>query len=63
MVDDADDYRRNPAFAQREADHAKNERDKAAWLRVGRGLAKPLKYRRRPTYEAFTVHDISKSLH
>jgi hypothetical protein len=67
-----DEYRRNAADAQREADRARNDLDRAAWLRVAQGwLSLLTTHLERPAQEAFdqsaadkgTRQDESKSSH
>ncbi|WP_426613739.1 hypothetical protein [Bradyrhizobium sp. McL0616] len=52
-VDQQDEYRRNAAEAQRQADRAINEPDRAAWLRLVEGWLSLLPKRRRSPQESF----------
>ncbi len=49
----ADEYRRQAVLAQRAADHASNDSDRAAWLQIARGWH-ALLYTR-PFNDAFDV--------
>jgi hypothetical protein len=53
MGSDADRYRRNASFAQREADRAANEIDKAAWLKLAEGWLNLIPKSARSASEAF----------
>jgi hypothetical protein len=53
MGSDADRYRRNASFAQREADRATNEIDKAAWLKLAEGWLNLIPKSARSASEAF----------
>ena len=66
-----DEYRRHAADAQKEADRARNELDRASWLRVAEGWLSLLKPKPQAAEEAFdqlsadkgTRQDESKSSH
>lgn len=66
-----DEYRRNATHAQKEADRARNEMDRASWLRIAQGWLSLLKSKARTAEETFdqmsadkgTGQDKSKSSH
>jgi hypothetical protein len=66
-----DEYRRHAADAQKEADGARNDLDRASWLRIAEGWLSLLKPKPRVAEEAFdqltadkgTGQDESKSSH
>ena len=53
MKDSQDEYRRNAAEAQRQADRATNETDRASWLRLVQGWLSLLTKRPQTDTEAF----------
>jgi hypothetical protein len=59
MKDSQDEYRRNAAEAQRQADRANNELDRASWLRLVEGWLSLLTKRPESAQESFDqeVHD------
>ena len=58
-----EEFRRNAAEAQRWADRAKNDEDRAAWLRVAQGWLSLLKSKKRTAKERFDDEVIRQGTH
>lgn len=52
-MDSQDEYRRHAAEAQRMAERARNDMDRASWLRVAQGWLSMVRSRPQTAQEAF----------